>query len=147
MSILMLLATTLIRPRPTLVGPKPVMIGPTAPATIAPPARQVWDEKRWTRRDEPGREIYTGEYTVFDRQRRAWRRFNGRVIHDNRRIATYIEDPPAEVRHHPHGACLQLVEGRWFYLHWSQAPKNVDDAVLYMERMLDESFSLKGGSR
>jgi hypothetical protein len=57
-------------------------------------------------------------------------------------VTAYIADPPPEIRRHPHGACFQLYRDPWFQLHWSRPARNPDDAILYMERVLDESINV-----
>jgi hypothetical protein len=124
-----------------VVGPGPQVIGPKPGAIVAAPPRFAWDEKRWRRIDGAGQTELVGRYRVLDRQRRRWHEFDGRLIERDRDIAAYIADPPIEMKHHRHGACLQLVQAPWFRLHWSSRPKNLDDALLYMERMIEESFN------
>ena len=66
------------------------------------------------------------------------------VMGDGPPLSVPIADPPAEVKKHRHGACLQLVEAPWFLLHWNRPPHTLDDGLLYMERMLDESLNAGG---
>ncbi len=117
------------------------VIGPSPDLVIAAPARFAWDEKRWQHKRAGDRQEFTGQYRVFDRQGRTWREFHGYISHHGTEIAAYIADPPLEMRRHPHGACLQLTNAPWFRLHWNRHPSTVDDALIYMERMLDESFN------
>jgi hypothetical protein len=123
------------------VGPRPQVIGPQTAITVVPPPRFAWDEKRWRNSIARGETELIGRYRVFDGRRRRWREFDGRVIQNGAGIGAYIADPPAEMRRHRHGACLQLVSAPWFRLHWQRAPKDLDGALLYVERMLDESFN------
>lgn len=104
--------------------------------TVMPPQRGAWDERGWTRTSNGGREIFEGYYMV------GARRFRGRIETRNRgrKVEVYIYNPPREIKRHPHGACFQLIKDGWFYLHWSRPAQNVDDAILYMERVLDESL-------
>jgi hypothetical protein len=130
------------RPRPKTIGPiAPVTIGPSSQVTVAPPPRQAWDEYRWRKVVEGDRTFYIGRFSVYDQRRRGLREWNGRIVTRGREIALYIEDPPPEIKRHPHAACLQLLEGDWFHLHFATPPKKVDHALLYMQRMLDESLN------
>jgi hypothetical protein len=122
-------------------GPGPQIVRPRPQHVVAAPPRFAWDEKRWQHHREGESEIVSGKYRVFDRRSRVWRAFDGRVEQRGSRISAYIADPPVEIRRHRHGACLQLVQAPWFHLHWNRQPKNIDDALLYMERILDESFN------
>lgn len=114
-----------------------VQIAPSVAVTVAPPRRGAWDERGWTRREESRTQIYEGFYQVGDRQ------FRGRIETTNggRNITAFICDPPPEIRRHAHGACFQLIENDWFLLHWARPARNVDDAILYMEKVLDESLN------
>ncbi len=117
------------------------VIGPKPAATVVPPPRFAWDEKRWQRRASNAGMELVGQYRVFDRKRQRWRTFDGQIVQQGTTIATYIAHPPVELSHHRHAACLQLVEAPWFRLHWDRIPRTLDDALLYMERMLDESIN------
>lgn len=126
---------------PTVIGPRPQLITPTPSLTVEAPPRFAWDEKRWRQRRSPDGVELVGHYRVYDRRRRQWRQFRGRLLQQGGDIAAYIADPPVEMRSHRHGACLQLVEGDWFRLHWQRAPNGLDDALLYLELMLSESLN------
>ncbi len=127
---------------PEVVGPgKPQVIGPAAPTLVDVPYRQAWDEKRWTRNVTTGAIEFSGMYRVFDKRALVWREFHGRLVQQDNRIAAYIADPPPEIQKHPKAPCLQLVRAPWFRLHWAQDPKTLDQALLYMERILDESIN------
>lgn len=114
-----------------------VTVNPAQQVTVTPPQRGAWDERGWTRSSNGGRETFEGYYTV------GRRRFPGRIETRNRgrNVTAYIYNPPREIKHHPHGACFQLVSNDWFHLHWARPARNVDDAILYMERVLDESLN------
>lgn len=115
-----------------------VRIAPARTATIRPPDRGAWDERGWTKRHARGLEIYEGGYQV------GTRRFTGRIEVERRgQISAFIHNPPKEIRRHRHRACFQQVGigTGWFRLHWSRSPQNVDEAILYFERVLDESFN------
>lgn len=131
-----------IKPAPVVViEPKAVevlTIQPSRTVTVEPPERGAWDERGWTHSVNGNRETYEGYYTV------GARRFQGRIEVRGRRgqnIAAYIHNPPPEIKRHRHSACFQLARNDWFYLHWARPARNVDDAILYMERVLDESIN------
>jgi len=123
----------------------PIVIGPTPDIVVEAPPRQAWDEKRWEVERRQGHRVLSGSYRVRDRRTGTWREFPGQLVeYPGHEIATYIADPPPEVRLHPHGACLQLIQAPWFRLHWNRAPRTLDDALLYMERLLDEALNVYG---
>lgn len=127
---------------PSVIGPaRPPVIGPARPTTVEAPYRQAWDEKRWRQVQSGGVSEIVGPYRVFDRRRRSWREFSGRLVQDGRHVSAYIADPPPELQRHRHGPCLQLVRAPWFRLHWAREPKTLDHGLLYMERMLDEAIN------
>ena len=113
-------------------------IAPARAETVRPPERGAWDERGWTRRRDARNEVYEGEYQVGDR------RFRGRIeVGRTNRIQAYIHEPPREIRRHRHHACFQQygIGTGWYVLHWSRAPRNVDEALLYFEQILDESIN------
>ncbi len=116
-----------------------IRVAPSRPTTVRPPNRGAWDERGWSRSADHRREVYEGTYQV------GTRRFRGRVEQDvrGRQIVAYIHNPPAEIKRHRHGACFQQngIGTGWFRLHWRRSPRNVDEAILYMEQVLDESLN------
>ena len=124
-----------------VTGPRPQVIGPRPSTVVGAPPRFAWDEKRWRRLDGNGQTELVGRYRVHDGRRNRWHEFDGRLVQRNGEIAAYIADPPLELKQHPHGSCVQLVNAPWFRLHWNRQPRNLDDGLLYMERMLDESLN------
>lgn len=117
----------------------PVSVEPARSETVRPPDRGAWDERGWTRRRDGNNEIYEGEYQV------GGRRFRGRIEIGRRgRIQAFIHNPPRAIRRHPHHACFQQVGvgTGWYLLHWSNSPRNADEAILYFEQVLDESINI-----
>lgn len=127
--------------RPKTVGPSYRVIGPQPSAVVQAPPRFAWDEKRWTRKQAGTAVELVGSYSVYDHTRRCWRTFQGFIRQQGGGIHAYIADPPPEMKRHPHGACLQLANAPWFRLHWNHPPASADAALIYMERMLDESLN------
>lgn len=117
------------------------VVKPGIREVIHPPARQAWDEKRWTRAENDGAVQLNGRYRVLDRRRGQWREFKGCLRMEEGEILTYIADPPTEIKGHPHGACFQLVERPWFLVHWEKPPRTFDDGLLYIERVLSEAIN------
>ena len=143
-----------IEPMPIVVGPgKTVLVAPASTTTIGLiieplPAisiqaaqRPAWDDKGWTPIPHHSRRAFEGFYRVRLAHTGEHRRFAGRLMETRRGIAAYIADPPPEVRRHPKGPCFALVEDPWFRVHWQQAPRDADEAILYIERVLDEALN------
>jgi len=146
-----------VRPStPIVVGPAPVVlvgptdtelstvqgstiIGPDAPTIVDPPARAAWDEQGWLESQQNNRRIYEGAYRVR-RRSGAIASYAGRIVLENGQITPYIADPPAQIKRHPKGACFQLTNPPWFRVHWHRPATNVDDALLYVERVLSEAL-------
>lgn len=128
--------------RPQLIKPAPQVIEPRPSLLVEAPARFAWDEKRWAKSTSADGAIeIRGMYHVYDRHRRQWREFEGFLYQRGDQIAAYIADPPQEIKAHRHGPCLQLVQSPWFRLHWRRQPNSLDEALIYMERMLNESLN------
>lgn len=129
---------------PVLVGPMEqpaLIIGPAKALVVEPPPRGAWDERGWTLHNENGHKVYEGYYQVTHRHSGQPRRFRGRVIVNRRRVVPYIADPPPEVKRHPKGPCFTLVNMPWFRVRWYRPAGNVDDAILYVEKILDETLN------
>ncbi|MGC8873545.1 MAG: hypothetical protein ACP5SI_03735 [Chloroflexia bacterium] len=108
---------------------------------VAPPPRPFWDERGWQRWRENGCTLYAGEYRARERQSRQMRRFPGYIRVRGCEVDTYIASPPSTVRYHPKGPCFQYVAGPWFRVHWHRPPRNADEAILYVEQVLDEAIN------
>jgi len=143
--------------RPTIIGPQEVIvvtpsitsrlvIGPTPveiirPAThllISPNPRGVWEEKGWEIERLFGRQIYRGYFQVRDRNTRKNHRYQGRIENTKLNFTPFIANPPTGIRTHPKGPCFSRISDEWFQVHWHRPPRNVDDAILYIEKVLDE---------
>lgn len=121
-----------------------IKISPSVAVTIKPPDRGAWDERGWTKRNDLGKEVFEGFFQVNHKKRGQLLRLRGRIEvsgWSGKNISVYILNPPPEIKKHRHGPCFQLLRDGWFSLHWSRPAKNVDDAILYMERILDESLN------
>jgi hypothetical protein len=128
--------------RPTkVIGPRPTVIVPSPSTTITPPPRFAWDEKRWRRVQDNQAAHYVGAYRVWNQHTQAWCDFDGRLVEEASRIKAYVADPPPEIKGHPKGPCFQLVRVPWFRVHWRRNPNTVDEALLYVERLLDECLN------
>ncbi|NNE99524.1 MAG: hypothetical protein HKN25_10945 [Pyrinomonadaceae bacterium] len=123
----------------TVVTAAPVhstRVAAAKPVGVKPPRRGAWDERGWTKHSNGRNEVHEGFFVA------GGSRFQGRIetARRSRKIAVYVRNPPPEIKRHRKGPCFQLVKDGWFHLHWSRPARNVDDAILYMERILDESL-------
>jgi hypothetical protein len=127
----------------TVIGPAParperIVIAPgTGTTTITPPARAAWDEQGWVMREQDGKVIYEGNYRVRSGAGQLFT-FPGRIVVRRNNVAAYVADPPPGIKRHPKGPCFQLTKSPWFRVHWHRAATNVDDALLYVQRILAE---------
>jgi len=137
----------LVRPSATgtfVIGPShepPVLVAPPQALTVEPPQRAAWDDRGWVKKSENGQEIYEGNYQIADQRSGQMRRFRGVIVVNRGEVLPYIADPPAELRRHPKHPCFQLFRAPWFKMHWERAAGNVDDAILYIQRVLDEAIN------
>ena len=113
-------------------------IGPAAATQVEPQPRGLWDERGWAVRTRGAQSIYEGHYRVIQRRSRQTLRFAGRIQESGQGILMYIANPPPEIQGHPKGPCFSPEGLPWFRLHWHHPAHNVDDAILYMERILSE---------
>lgn len=127
-----------------VIGPSSapaLTVVPASPLSIEPPQRGAWDDRGWTQSSDNGWLVYDGRYHIPDRRRNEQRWFRGRVVVTNSRAEAYIADPPVEIKKHPKGPCFQLVEAPWFRVNWHHPAPTVDDAILYVEKVLDEAIN------
>ncbi len=78
---------------------------------------------------------------MANRRSREQLRFEGRILEAAHRVTPYIANPPVEIKRHPKGPCFRVSQAPWFQIHWRRAAANVDDALLYVERILDEAIN------
>lgn len=108
------------------------------------PPRAAWDEKGWRQTTTNGEQVFEGFYQATDKRKKV-RRFPGRITTQGTKVSAFIADPPAELRHHPKNPCFQRYaqDGThtWFYLNWARPAQDAETALLYVERVLDESFN------
>lgn len=103
-------------------------------------------ESDWELEDDGKSRTYTGFFKV---KRTTFRidKLRGKIV-EWRGLPTdvFIEDPPPEIRLHPHGSCFQLWEPGtdWFKLHFVKPAGDFVTARLYVEGLLREAFDLAG---
>lgn len=142
------------RPKPIVVAPQhapvivvrsaPVIIKPSKPVRIAPPPRGAWQEKGWILEHNQGLDSYSGDFQVLQERTNKKMFFGGLIKASNGNILIFIDNPPVAIKRHPKGPCFSRVEGNWFQMHWHYPPKNIDDAILYVEKVLDQVLN-EGG--
>jgi len=101
------------------------------PAVVRPKHRPYWQLKDWK---VQGTQL-VGQYQTpqgsaqgYIKQYRAPRpRF-------------FIMNPPRELRRHPHWICFHRIGGNRFSIHFSPAPKNPDDGIRAVEKVLAEAL-------
>jgi hypothetical protein len=123
------------------VGPASVFVRPVVAVRVEAPPRAAWDDRGWTAEQRGHERVYRGWYHATNRRTGHALRFEGRMTQNGQYITPYIADPPPEIRQHPKAACFTLTQAPWFQVHWRRAAANVDDALLYVERVLDEAIN------
>jgi hypothetical protein len=128
---------------PLVVGPAStrLVIGPSPRVLVEKVRRPIWDEMGWTVVSRGGRTVYEGFYEVLQHSTGLPLRFDGYVVPDGGVFIAYIADPPPEIRDHPKGPCFLLTEAPWFRVHWRRPARDVDTAILYVQRVLDEAIN------
>lgn len=132
-------SSVVVGPSPILVEPKTrIRIEPTNSIQVIPLRRGAWDEKGWTYHRNNGYRLYRGYYEVTSGMNKQPYRYQGKIEVANRDITPYIASPPISIKDHPKGPCFSRSTGDWFRVHWHSPPDNVDDAILYIEKLLSE---------
>lgn len=138
---------TVISPTPVVeIDPPTVpveVIGPIPVPVLGRQPRGAWDEKGWSRSVERGRTVYVGYYQVTDERTGELRRFRGQVVEDHRakRAVPWIEAPPPEIDRHPKRPCFRHVHEGWYEVNWYRPAKHADEAILYLEAVLDQAIN------
>lgn len=133
-----------IGPAPAMVvtvtpSPGPVAVAPSAPMILEPVRRGVWDERGWSKLGDSGREVFAGNYEVLERRSGQRRRYQGRVEMQRGVAVPHIAAPPPGITGHPKWACFHRMGDRdWFRINWHRPARHADDAILYVEKILDE---------
>ncbi len=91
--------------------------------------------KGWSWKSEHKKLIYDGFYDL------GYKKIQGKIevtiLSGNKRfVKAWIFNPPASK--HPKRGCLHHIGQGWFGVHWAAAPTTAIDAVLYLEKLLDE---------
>lgn len=97
----------------------------------------------WEVEEQKRCRIYRGMFVVYGAEGRVVHGVLGRVVEwPGLPTDVYLRDPPAELRRHPKGPCLQLVsqDGPWFKLHWQKAARTFSESRAYVEQLLDEAL-------
>jgi hypothetical protein len=105
---------------------------------IKPVARGLWNERGWQKRYNGRGQIYDGNFQITNSRSRRRITYRGRIHINSRAVELFIYDPPPEIKRHPKGPCFSPAGLPWFRLHWHRPATNVDDAILYMEKILFE---------
>ena len=89
---------------------------------------------------------FTGDFLVYGRAGRIELHVPGRIVEWKGLPAqVFVYDPPAFVKNHPHGRCLQLLHpnDKWFKLHFEKPARDFLSACSYVEQFLTEAYNLK----
>jgi hypothetical protein len=128
-------------PPPILVSPRrpEIVVAPAPVATIKPPPRGTWEERGWTRHGIRGREAYDGQYEITERTSGQRRRFPGRIEMHQGIARPFVANLPDGIQRHPKWPCFhQAGKSGWFEVNWAHPARHGDEAILYVERVLDE---------
>lgn len=95
----------------------------------------IWQEKGWTRENDG---TYCGLFEVPNRGK-----WSGEIQFAGSRLkAIYIYDPPQVVRRHSKWTCFAHCGNGWYTIHMHKLPRNADEAILNVERILNEAHRL-----
>ena len=106
--------------------------------TVAGPMNWRLDRSR-------GHRSYLGRFLVYDQAGLISDYVRGRIdCRDGHSAEVYLYDPPAYLKKHSHGRCLQLLSpgSGWFKLHFEKPAYSFADAYSFVELLLTEAFTL-----
>ena len=96
----------------------------------------IWVQRGWKREHR----TYSGPYaTKFG----TW---HGSIRATPDNMSVLIYDPPDVVRRHSAWHCFNQREGKWWNIHLAQPPADgsVDACILYVERLIVQSYRIAG---
>jgi hypothetical protein len=134
MEFLAMSALPFMRRGPLRSRVRQLVAGNTGPGTVQLDNRSLLERRGWVRQGK----VLSGPYLTSRGS------FAGLIEFRGDRINIWIKNPPQEIKHHWHSACLSAERGGWHRLHLSVQPRDQDlnAVVQYVERFLRESFEL-----
>jgi hypothetical protein len=109
----------------------------TRPGVVKATAGPVWIDKGWLKISAT---TYAGYFDVPGRGR-----WSGKVkMGSTGFLGTYILNPPVVVRNHEKWHCFSHQGDGWYNVHMAKKPRTIDEAILNVERILNEAYR-RGG--
>ncbi|MBI4306474.1 MAG: hypothetical protein HY678_09180 [Chloroflexi bacterium] len=103
-----------------------------------------WVERGWKRQQINGRTVYRGPYMVKDPGTGKYLAFRGEIVEGEGRLAVTVSGLPAETRNHPKRVCFSPLGNDVYIVGWMSPPRNVDEAIFYVEKVIAESLNRNG---
>lgn len=118
-----------------------VIVTKSVPEKVQPSERSYWDERGWTRLRQNGKWEYSGFYYIVDQLTGSSLKFSGRIEANYRKIVPFISNPPHQCKSHSKWPCFKHVGRGNYRIQWYRAARNPDEAILYVEQILDEAVN------
>ncbi len=83
-------------------------------------------------------EIYRGRYYVRNIKHDQYQHWNGIIEKKGSKFQVFVLNPPAEISSHPKSPCFAPMGSGKFKVRWVVSPRDVDDGIYYVERVLSE---------
>jgi hypothetical protein len=99
----------------------------------------------WQVEESGASKMFTGSFLIYDRLGKIKLRSKGLiVVWPGLPAQVFIYDPPAFMKQHRHGSCLQLLRpnDNWFKLHFERPGRDFTEAYTYVEHFLTEAYVL-----
>lgn len=99
----------------------------------------------WEIKKNGASKVFTGNFLIYDRLGKIKLRLKGYiVVWQGLPAQVYLYNPPAFMKRHSHGSCLQLLRpnDNWFKLHFEKPSRDFAEAYTYVEHFLTEAYIL-----
>jgi hypothetical protein len=93
--------------------------------------------------------IHTGFFPLYEANGTLITGIAGRIVEwPGLGSEVFIFNPPVKIRKLSKGPCLQLIHpnGSWFKVHWNQPPHNFEEAIAYMDGLINPTSDLNRNS-
>jgi hypothetical protein len=99
----------------------------------------------WQMEKKGASKEFTGNFLVYNSLGKIIFRLKGFiVVWQGLPAQVYLYDPPAFMKRHEHGSCLQLLRpnDNWFKLHFEKPATDFAEAYTYVEYLLTEAYNV-----
>jgi hypothetical protein len=92
----------------------------------------LWQALGWVKQEN----AYKGFY------RTVYGSYKGHIVEIKGSFEVFILNPPEEVKFHPKWSCFAHAGDNWFFINQKKFAKDVDGAIVGVQKIIEESFQI-----